>query len=70
MKTIQAIQCAKCGTLHDQANGKYISIPSAQVQSHFTPDEADPPEPQAVCVEDVIVCNNKCLGELLALKGF
>lgn len=62
-----AVKCAACGTLHERY-GRYITV-TATVQEQ-PPMDGGRREPESVKVVDVAVCNNRCLLDLLALKGF
>lgn len=66
--TTPALKCAHCGKLHFE-DSRYIIV-TATVQEHQMKNDGVQSEPESVQVKDAVVCDNVCLGNLLALKGF
>lgn len=66
---ITAVQCVQCKKLHPK-EGAYFVVSKIEVRQKASADETDwvQRHVQSVAVEDVIVCNNTCLRELVTLK--
>jgi hypothetical protein len=61
--------CASCGKLHG-TNKRYLYV-TANVIENLDPTTEEPDsEPEQVNVKSEIVCNNKCLADLLSIDGF
>lgn len=71
-KETSAVTCEQCKKMHP-VTGSYIIV-SATILEHKDASnntyEYKKRDIELVNVNDAIVCNNRCLSELLALKGF
>lgn len=72
MKQIQAVQCKQCRALLDEKEGNYIIIETGNITTHRPESvpENQKENQQRVTVNNEVVCNNQCLSNLFALRGF
>lgn len=71
-KISEAVTCAACRRMH-ATTGHYIIVTATIIENQAAPEEGKrhfQRKSESIEVEDVAVCDNGCLSNLLSLKGF